>query len=51
MAKRNARFGPHAKEFLHKEGHRVRVLMSGARMKDAAGRDVMWVIMQALRGR
>lgn len=51
MAKRNTRFGPYTKEFLHKEGRRIRVLMSGARMKDAAGRDVMWVIMQALRGR
>jgi two-component system sensor histidine kinase/response regulator len=51
LARRNTRFGPYVKEFLHKQGQRVRVLMSGARMKDAAGRDVIWIIMQALRAR
>ena len=49
LAKRNTRFGPYVKEFLHKDGQRERVMMSGARMKDADGRDVIWVIMQSLR--
>ena len=51
LTQRNTRFGPYVKEFLHKDGQRVRVMMSGARMKDAAGRDVIWVIMQTLRCR
>ena len=47
-SQRNERFGPHAKEILHKDGRRIRVLMSGARMKDAEDRDVVWLIMQDL---
>jgi PAS domain S-box-containing protein len=46
LVERNTRFGPYVKELVHKAGHRVRVIMSGARMKDAAGRDVVWVIVQ-----
>jgi PAS domain S-box-containing protein len=46
LVERNTRFGPYVKEFMHKAGHRTRVLMSGARMKDAAGRDVLWIIVQ-----
>jgi PAS domain S-box-containing protein len=50
LVERNTRFGPYVKEFVHKAGHRVRVMMSGARMKDATGRDVTWVIVQELSG-
>jgi PAS domain S-box-containing protein len=48
LVERNTRFGPYVKEFMHKAGHRVRVSLSGARMKDAAGRDVLWTIVQDL---
>ncbi len=49
LSPRNRRFGPNVKEMLHRDGHRVRVLMSGARMKDAQDRDVVWIIVQALK--
>jgi hypothetical protein len=39
------------KEFLHKSGQRVKVMLSGTRMKDATGRDVVWVIVQEMAGR
>nr|PZN64489.1 MAG: hypothetical protein DIU62_09805 [Pseudomonadota bacterium] len=48
LSERNRRFGPFVKELLHKRGHRVRVLTSGVRMRDAEGRDVVWLIMQTL---
>lgn len=51
VVERDTRFGPYVKEFMHKAGHRVRVVMSGARMKDAAGRDVVWVIMEDISSR
>lgn len=51
LVERNTRFGPYVKEFVHKAGHRVRVIMSGARMKDAAGRDVVWTIVQDFSAR
>lgn len=51
LSERNRRFGPFEKELLHKRGQRVRVLMSGVRMRDAEGRDVVWLIMQDLARR
>lgn len=51
LSERNTRFGPNVKEMLHKDGRRVSVLMSGARMKDAQERDVVWIIVQGLSGR
>jgi len=51
LSERNTRFGPYVKEMLHKDGHRLRVLMSGARMKDAEDRDVVWIIVQGLSER
>lgn len=50
LSERNTRFGPYAKEMLHKDGRRIRVLMSGARMRDAEGREVVWIIAQDLSG-
>ena len=51
LSERNTRFGPYVKQMLHKDGHRLRVLMSGARMKDAEDRDVVWIIVQGLSER
>jgi PAS domain S-box-containing protein len=51
LVERNTRFGPYVKEFMHKAGHRVRVIMSGVRMKDAGGRDVVWTIVQDFSAR
>lgn len=48
LSEHNTRFGPYAKDMLHKDGRRIRVLMSGARMQDAEGRDVVWIIAQGL---
>ncbi len=45
---RNTRFGPYVKEMLRKDGRRLRVLMSGTRIKDADDRDVVWIIVQQL---
>lgn len=48
MSEQNTRFGPYVKDMLHKDGRRLRMLMSGVRMKDAGDRDVVWIIAQAL---
>jgi PAS domain S-box-containing protein len=42
LIQRNTRFGPYEKAFLDKNGRRVGVTLSGVRMKDASGRDVVW---------
>jgi PAS domain S-box-containing protein len=51
LVQRNTRFGPYVKEFLHKNGNRVRTMLSGTRMKDASGRDVVWTIVQEMSAR
>lgn len=39
-------YGPYEKEYIHKKGHHYPVLLSGIRIKDANGNDVIWSVIQ-----
>jgi diguanylate cyclase (GGDEF)-like protein/PAS domain S-box-containing protein len=43
--------GPSEREFMRRDGRRYPVLMSGIRMQDAGGRDVVWAIVQDISHR
>lgn len=45
------RYGPYEKEYTRKDGSRYPVLLSGMRMMDAHGRDVIWSIVQDISQR
>jgi diguanylate cyclase (GGDEF)-like protein/PAS domain S-box-containing protein len=45
------RYGPHETEHVRKDGTRYPVLVSGMRMTDGHGRDLVWSIVQDISGR
>ena len=40
------RYGPYTKEYIHKDGHRYPVLLSGVKINDIDGHDYIWSVVQ-----
>jgi PAS domain S-box-containing protein len=49
--KQTGRYGPYEKEYIHKDGHRFPVLLTGIRLIDGQGREVIWSIVQDISER
>jgi PAS domain S-box-containing protein len=49
--RKTGRFGPFEKEYLHSDGHRVPILISGMLVKSAPGADEIWGIIQDITQR
>jgi diguanylate cyclase (GGDEF)-like protein/PAS domain S-box-containing protein len=49
--RRDGRYGPYEKEYQRRDGTRYAVLLSGVRMTDVAGREVIWSLVQDISQR
>lgn len=43
---KTGKYGPYEKEYIHKEGHKIPVLLSGIIIEDATGEKKIWSIVQ-----
>jgi diguanylate cyclase (GGDEF)-like protein/PAS domain S-box-containing protein len=48
---KTGRYGPYEKQYIRKDGGTYAVLLSGIRMTDASGREVLWSIVQDISQR
>jgi PAS domain S-box-containing protein len=49
--RRTGRFGPHEKEYIHKAGHRVPVVLNGMLVQSTDGRQQLWGIIEDITAR
>jgi PAS domain S-box-containing protein len=51
LLRRTGRFGPHEKEYFHKDGHRVPVVLNGMLVNAANGQGQLWGIVENITER
>ncbi|MDB6110769.1 MAG: multi-sensor hybrid histidine kinase, partial [Pedosphaera sp.] len=51
LLRRTGRFGPHEKEYFHKDGHRVPVVLNGMLVNAADGQGQLWGIVENITER
>ena len=44
--KKQGSYGPYKKEYIHKDGHRIHVLLSGVKIQNDAGGECIWSIVE-----
>ena len=46
LLQKNGKYGPYKKEYIHKDGHKVAVLLNGIKHTDSNGEEYIWSVIQ-----